>query len=786
MLFPRSLKIPICVLLLLGAASAQLGGEPDRERTPVEQLEIDFARNFVVDQKRIWTSPFRLERKDLLWLVPAAAITAETINHDPYLYQHIKFSTDGKTSKRFSEAGFLAMGSAVAGSYLIGRWKGNDHLRETGVLGTQAFLNAFAVDTALRYSLRRERPFSRVGNGDFFHKGGDSFPSTHAIGTWAMATVIAHEYPGWLTKIGAYGLATGVSLTRVTGRQHFASDVLIGSALGYGIGKMVYERHHDTELGGARIGRFVPDESEQAPFSGSSPYVPLDHWSYPAFDRLAAMGFAPSAFISMRPWTRNECRRLLQEIETEIQLRGDDSTKEAEDLHEALHLQFADDREPALQLDSIYARSLTITGTPRTDGYHVGQTIVNDYGRHDREGFNGIGGISIRGQKGAFSYYARGEYQSSPSEPPLRLAARDWFSQVDITPIAPDVRTKAINRVKLLEGYVGITHRGWQLSFGKQAADWGPAEAGALMISSNAEPILMARLNRTSPLVLPSLLQYLGPVRFDAFFGQLSGHDFVHLDIRDFGPGIGRQPLIHGAKFAFKPTRDFQFGVSVTTIFAGPGTPFNTRTFLRSLGLSNTQPGQANDPGDRRSGVDILWRPPKLKRWASFYLDAMTEDEISPLAFPRRSAMAPGIYFHSVPGIPKLDFRAEGFYTDLPGLQNVGFYYYNFRYRSGYTNADSLIGHWVGRHGSGFQLASRYWINGRTNVQVVARNSTVAPQFIPGGSYAESYGANLSWASQHGLEAKALVQFEQWRTPLVSPDRQRNVAAGLQLTYRVH
>jgi hypothetical protein len=43
-------------------------------------------------------------------------------------------------------------------------------------------------------------------------------------------------------------LATAVSISRYTGRNHFLSDVLVGSALGYGIGRYVYKTHHDRSL----------------------------------------------------------------------------------------------------------------------------------------------------------------------------------------------------------------------------------------------------------------------------------------------------------------------------------------------------------------------------------------------------------------------------------------------------------------------------------------------------------------------------------------------------------
>ena len=60
---------------------------------------------------------------------------------------------------------------------------------------------------------------------------------------WSSAAVIASEYPGILTKLTVYGLATGVTVTRVAARQHFPSDVLVGSAVGWMIGRYVFHRH---------------------------------------------------------------------------------------------------------------------------------------------------------------------------------------------------------------------------------------------------------------------------------------------------------------------------------------------------------------------------------------------------------------------------------------------------------------------------------------------------------------------------------------------------------------
>jgi membrane-associated phospholipid phosphatase len=58
--------------------------------------------------------------------------------------------------------------------------------------------------------------------------------------TWAMASVVAHEYPRAWVQLLAYGAATSVSVSRIMGRNHFASDVFVGTALGYFIGSKIF------------------------------------------------------------------------------------------------------------------------------------------------------------------------------------------------------------------------------------------------------------------------------------------------------------------------------------------------------------------------------------------------------------------------------------------------------------------------------------------------------------------------------------------------------------------
>src|SRR6185312_17215810 len=186
--------------------------------------------------------------------------------------------------------------------------------------------------------------------------------------------------------------------------------------------------------------------------------------------------------------------------------------------------------------------------------------------------------------------------------------------------------------------YVGVNFSGNELTLGQQSLWWGPGTGGPLMFSDNAQPIKMVRINRVSPLEIPGLSHFLGPLRYEGFLGQIDGDHFIFANNIQYGPHLKTQPFIQGQRFTFKPTENFEFGFSRTGIFGGDGNPLTAHQFFKStFSIGNTLPGRPGDPGDRRSGVDLTYKVPKLRDWLSFYLDEFSEDEVSPLFIPRRS-----------------------------------------------------------------------------------------------------------------------------------------------------
>src|SRR6266404_4377944 len=299
------------------ATTSKIARDPEAEPFESSRPGLQgLGKRFLEDQEQIWRSPAKIRFSDTQWLVPVSGIAAGLFVTDRDFSKHLSQNpTTISHYKALSNAGVGALIGGAGGMWLLGHVRHNEHWSETGFLAGEAAINSLVAVETLKYSLGRQRPFQGDGTGPFFH-GGTSFPSEHSAAAWSIAGVVAHEYPGPLMKIVAYGLASLVDYSRIRGRQHFPSDVFVGSIMGNLIAQNVYSRHHDPGLGGGEwrsISQIFRSDGNSSPANQGSPYVPRDSWIYTALDRLAAMGLIDSGFAGMKPWTRNECVRLLNE-----------------------------------------------------------------------------------------------------------------------------------------------------------------------------------------------------------------------------------------------------------------------------------------------------------------------------------------------------------------------------------------------------------------------------------------------------------------------------------------
>jgi len=744
---------------------------------------------FLQDQKGIWTSPAKIRLGDVNWMLPLAGLSAAWFATDASFSK--SQSTAPATIQRYktiSTAGVGALAGAAGGMWLLSYRSHNEHWRETGLLAGESALSSLLMMEALKYSLRRQRPYEGAGGGPFFQSGGTSFPSEHAAAAWSIAAVVAHEYPGRLTKIAAYGLATLVSFSRVRANQHFPSDVLIGSLAGYMISQGIYSHRASPELPGADWRSFremfhTGEDTTRENFGSS--YVPLDSWVYPAIERLEAMGYIRTAFDGAKPWARTECARLITEANDEL---GDASSDEptaveqqAESLLEALSREFHREGEletsganRSAELRSAYVRVTSASGTVLTDGYHFGQTYAYDYGRPFRRGSNYISGFVADFTSGRVFLHLGGEFQHEPSAPALTDEVRSVIAEVDFAPVSPAEPFAAINRVAMMDSYFGFNLNGWQMSFGKQSLSWGPGPGGSLILSDNADPFYMVRLAQAQPMELPSFLRLLGPVRLESFMGREKGH-----------PLSGR-PFIYGQKISLKPFRRFEFAFARATTIGGITDPLNTRTFFESYFGRTDSKERRSVPGDSHTSIDWTWQVPHLDDRFVLYGEMESDDDPIPLQNPTRAVLRPGVFLVRLPWLNKWDLHAEWTSSVCAGQrQDHGtLNYFNSSYRDGYTNNGNLVGNTVGREGKTIQAWTRYWISPHQTMEFTAKNSEVDTDFIPGGGKWQDYRATYEAVLRSGIHFRSFVQFEHIADfPVLFSGARNNLTASLEIGF---
>jgi Capsule assembly protein Wzi/PAP2 superfamily len=780
---------------ILGESKDQPGFEqPYAAVDPMTEtnLGLPLLRNLARDQQAIWSSPKDLRFGDVNWLVPLGAMAAASLMADAGISKAVTHSPSrARKSTGLSNYGLGTLAGAMGGSYVLGQMSHNDHLRETGLLSGESAVDAVAMTTALQYVFGRQRPTDGNGGGGFWSRG-TSFPSNHATAAWAVASVMAHEYPGPLPKVLAYGLASVVSASRVTGKDHFPTDVLAGSAIGWFVGRYVYLAHHISELGGGAWAAPLEREEKPAdvpPQSAASAFVPLDSWVYPAFERLAAMGYATSALQGMKPWTRIECARLTEEVgDALLDASREDSQPEeqAARLHEELSREFGREiavlggaRNQSLELESVYARAMSISGPILTEGYHLGgQTISYDFGRPFRRGTNGLLGASVDGAMGPIAVFARVEYQHSPSAPPLPDSVLSFISTNDRVPSQVPSPLASVNRADLLEGYLSFNHDGWQVSAGKQAMSWNVGEGGAMLLSDNAEPLYAVRLTRTIPAELPGFLRIAGRFRTDWFIAKVNGGSHVP------------HPLLHGEKISFQVTPYLELGVARTALLgkgrnATGGDPFTTANFASDFFALTKHDGSV--AGDNRGSMDVNLDVPGLKHSLSLYGDLYSDNVVTYLADPPISAYRAGVYLPRLPRMPRVDFRAESTSTMSPVYAHPDGGFTNYwadRYPDGYTNYGQLMGNTVGRRGRIFQGWTTFHISSLHQIQFAFLHHQVDPKFVPGGGLWQDYEVSHEIHSRSGVYAKSMVQVEHIQHfPILFHGSVNNVTASVELGF---
>jgi membrane-associated phospholipid phosphatase len=221
----RCIAMLLCLAAAPSAASAQDG-------------DVPAARNFLKTISEGVKSVVSEESGALISAAAAVALLAmpfdETLTFSASNSTFLKASFDGWARMAGQE---WVLGGGALATFVIGR--ATDHPKVSALGGDmmQAQLLAGATTFALKHAIRRARPDGEAR----------SFPSGHAAGTFAAATVVQRHY-GMKGAIPAFTAATLISSARLQANSHYATDIILGAAVG-----ILSARAATFELGHRRV-----------------------------------------------------------------------------------------------------------------------------------------------------------------------------------------------------------------------------------------------------------------------------------------------------------------------------------------------------------------------------------------------------------------------------------------------------------------------------------------------------------------------------------------------------
>ncbi|MDF2775453.1 MAG: phosphoesterase PA-phosphatase related protein [Geminicoccaceae bacterium] len=233
------------------------------------------------DTTRISRDPLFTARD--AWIA-AAFVAGAVALHPADRYFARKLQTPNNQENRFlreaaRELRFIGTpGTTIIGvsMYAVGRVAKVDKMADLGLHGTEAVLLAQQAVGLIKGIAGRGRPALSIDDersfvlGRGFRRGGDlyrSFPSGHAALGFAAAAAVTSEtskwWPNstWYIAPVMYGGATLIAASRMYNNKHWASDVVVGAAIGTFAGMKVVQYHHSHP--GNRIDKWLLRPSVQ-------------------------------------------------------------------------------------------------------------------------------------------------------------------------------------------------------------------------------------------------------------------------------------------------------------------------------------------------------------------------------------------------------------------------------------------------------------------------------------------------------------------------------------------
>ena len=233
------------------------------------QVDKAYVFSYFSDTKSLLLSPVKWQKKD--WIIFSSAIAASALisTQDVNVYRFFNRNKNS-TTESISTYGLEPWGSGLysMGSmgllYIGGKIFQDKKAEGASLNATKSFLLSSLLVTIAKQLVHRHRPYQVAMDtlqgssfSQYFMDGPQfkgsyfkytSFPSGHTTAIFAVASSIAYSYRDkpWVSLL-AYSAAGLTGISRIHDDKHWASDVFMGAALGWAVGRFV-SKHNEWKI----------------------------------------------------------------------------------------------------------------------------------------------------------------------------------------------------------------------------------------------------------------------------------------------------------------------------------------------------------------------------------------------------------------------------------------------------------------------------------------------------------------------------------------------------------
>jgi len=239
----------LCVLILLGILLLLPSQNILFAKTSSDEdkLNKEFLLNFGNDFVDVLVSPKKWKGNDFLSLSAVLGAGLLLYSADQDIHRWVLDHRSSSSEDVYKAINHLGSGVVLIGLmtalYVSGEVSDNNSLRKTALLSLESYLTSGIIVVGLKSVAGRARPWTGESTHSFHpfstRSRFASFPSGHASSAFAVAAVIADQSKKVYVDVLAYSLATLAAISRVHIDKHWASDILVGSAIGYFVAKKI-------------------------------------------------------------------------------------------------------------------------------------------------------------------------------------------------------------------------------------------------------------------------------------------------------------------------------------------------------------------------------------------------------------------------------------------------------------------------------------------------------------------------------------------------------------------